>query len=159
MKISFGKLSLILVVALAISMFFGLPNYLRYQIEKRFGEPHTFFYGTNLGVMADDFNEYLEELSLDDYTEPMDFEVSKVTGNTEVYLYGRFVNSADPLVVILNDNVVYNGHPSSEISDFWGRFYIEKYYVVKLDDFIKTGTNKIIISTGNEKQQYVINSR
>ncbi|WP_199614414.1 hypothetical protein [Paenibacillus alkalitolerans] len=148
-------IGIIVIMAIVISFVFGVPHNIRYYFEKQFGEPHTFFWGTGLGVIVDKAGYYEDEINLDDTDSPI-INVSQYGKNFELFLYGRITNSNDPLVVILNDKVLYNGHPSRENGDIFGEYYIEKHYVVKLEGIKRNSNNKLIISTGNNSEKYNI---
>ncbi|MNB85009.1 hypothetical protein D3C75_318930 [compost metagenome] len=150
------KVISIIIAVLVIGVFLQIPNTLRYKIEKTFGDPNTFFYGINLGVMVDSLGAYDDEIFLDDEpTATIDYS-QYGTQKVELFLYGRFVNSADPLVAILNDKVIYNDNPSKEMSNFYSRYYIEKHFVIDLNDGIKEGQNKLVITTGRANKQFSI---
>lgn len=152
------NLFIIAIVLIVVFTFFGIPNYLRYHYEKNFGSPLTFFYGTNLGIIIGDNNYYEDEINLDDI-QSHKVDLSKYNSEeVEFYIYGRFVNSAERLVVTLNDKVVYNGKASNEMSNFHSRYYIEKHYVVKLQDFNRRGYNKIVVSTGSANEIFTFDS-
>lgn len=73
----------------------------------------------------------------------------------DVFLYGRYANSADPLIVVLNE-VVYNGQSESKLSNFYSKNYINKHFVINITKFIKEGENRLVISTGNVTERYAL---
>jgi hypothetical protein len=159
------KIIYTLLAIVFLGFMFGWFSNIRYTIEKRFGDPSSFLYGVTIGVRYDDgLPGYDEEILLDDNDHPViDFsnhlkKAKEYNANVDVFVYGSFVNSNDPLVVLLNNKVIYNGHPSREVSNFYDEYYINKYFVVELIDFIDIGENTLIISTGNTTESYTINT-
>lgn len=144
-----------IIAALIISTLLQVPNYLRYQIESALGNPKTYFYGMNMGIMLNDVGGgYDEEINLDELSN-VSIDLTKyIDDKVDIFLYGRYVNSADPLVVILNDKVIYNGQPQSTMSDFYASDYIKKHFVVKLTESIQKGENKLLVSTGEASESY-----
>ena len=150
-----GKIITILIIFILVLYTLGFPNYLRYKIENRFSEPNTYFYGVTFAIMVDHGYGYDAEFDLFDGSIVEKFP----DGDKEYYIYGKFINSAEPLVVVVNDKVVYNGHPSSELLNFYEDEYIKKNFVVKLKNFYRYGENKVILSTGNVNKVYFIKSK
>ncbi|MDN4086028.1 hypothetical protein [Paenibacillus polymyxa] len=149
------KFFLSLFIVLIILVVLQVPNYIRYQFDKNFGDPHTFFYDVGIGVLLDETNNYYEEeIDLDDQNK-ISIDVSQYKKRkADLYIYGRYINSAEPLVVVLNDIVIYNDKPENESVDFYSRYYFKKYFVVKLSEAVKKGENKLVISTGNATKNY-----
>ncbi|MGM1044774.1 MAG: hypothetical protein ACQEXX_01370 [Bacillota bacterium] len=147
-----------ILAILIVSVILQFPNYLRYKLESAFGDPHTYFYGMNLGVMLNEVGGgYDEEINLDEQ-DNVTIDLAKFSGNkVDLFLYGRYVNSADPLVVILNDKVIYNGQPQSEMSNFYSSDYINKHFVIKLSESIQEGENRLVVSTGKATEKYDLN--
>jgi|GEM_PF-6174557 len=129
-----------IIAVLIISTLLQVPNYLRYQIESTLGNPQTYFYGMNMGIMLNDVGGgYDEEINLDELFN-VSIDLTKYSDEkVDLFLYGRYVNSADPLVVILNDKIIYNGQPQSTLSNFYASDYIKKHFVVKLSESIQKG--------------------
>lgn len=146
-----------IIAILFVSVLLQLPNNLRYKVENDFGDSHTFFYGINLGIMINDVgNGYDEEVNLDDQANPM-VDLTKYRGDkVDMFIYGRYVNSADPLLVVLNDKVLYNDHPQREMAQFYSEYYIKKHFVVNLTEALKNGRNNLLISTGKVTEKYVL---
>ncbi len=43
----------------------------------------------------------------------------------DLYIYDGYINSVEPFVVVLNDNVIYNDKPESEPANFYLRYYLK----------------------------------
>ncbi|OAB45996.1 hypothetical protein [Paenibacillus glacialis] len=145
------------IAILIVSVILQVPNYLRYEIEDMFGNPQTHFNYINLGVTLNEVGGgYEEEINLEEQTK-VNIDLAKFSGNkADLFLYGRYVNSADPLIVVLNE-VIYNGQPQSEMSNFYSSDYINKHFVIKLTEFLQEGENRLVINTGNYTKKYDIN--
>jgi len=154
-----AKIIIGLLVVVFILFFLGVPSNIRYYFEKRFGDPHTFFYDVNLAIKLKGNNYYTDEFYLDDNPR-LRIDISPYQkSEIEMFLYGGYTNSADPLIVILNDKVIFNGHGTTySRANFYGRIYITKRFVVELEGFNLNGTNKIIVSTGNANETYFIDT-
>ncbi|PJN48807.1 hypothetical protein PAEAM_56690 [Paenibacillus sp. GM1FR] len=146
-----------IIAILIVSFLLQLPNNLRYKVENVFGNSHTFFYGMNLGIMIDDVGGgYDEEVNLDDQANPT-VDLTKYRGDkVDMFIYGRYVNSAEPLLVVLNDKVLYNDQPQREMAQFYSKYYIKKHFVVNLTETLKNGRNNLLISTGKVTEKYVL---
>lgn len=145
----------IILAVLIVAIILQVPNNLRYKLESAFGNPHTYFYGMGVGVLLNEAGGgYDEEFNLDEQPN-VEVDLSQYSSNkVDLFIYGKYVNSADPLVVILNDKVIYNGQPEKEMANFYSRTYIKKHFVVKLTDAIQNGDNKLVVSTGRVTKQY-----
>uniref|UniRef100_UPI001BABCE7B hypothetical protein n=1 Tax=Paenibacillus sp. Marseille-Q4541 TaxID=2831522 RepID=UPI001BABCE7B len=143
------------VIMIVVLIVFQVPNNIRYQYEKRFGDLNTFFYGVGIGVMLGQTNYYEEEVNLDE-TNEVSIDIDNSNRETNLYIYGKFVNSPEPLVVVLNDKVIYNGKAENKNADFYKRYYIEKQFVVQLNEALTEGSNKLIVSSGLASESYLI---
>lgn len=145
----------ILGVLLFVLLFPGCSNNLRYKFEKTFGNPHSFFYGLGLGIAKGNHqNYYDDEFNMDDHK-----SISFNLGTSHVTVYGKVINSADPLIVILNQKVIYNGGMSnSDVPGFWNHFYINKYFAVPLEN-VSAGMNELILTSGNASEKIMIDAR
>lgn len=146
-----------LIATLIVLILFQVPNHLRYEIEDIIGNPQTYFYDVKMGVMLDDVEGgHDEEINLDEHAN-ISINLAKYSKDkVNIFLYGKYVNSADPLVVVLNE-VAYNGQPEGKISNFYSSNYINKHFVINLTKFIKEGENWLVISTGNVTERYDLN--
>lgn len=151
------KLTILFVILIWIN-FTPIPTNTRYEIEKATGTLDSFFYSCGVGVkdMPKDMQYYDEEQEYID-NETIMLNISKYSKPT-VYLYGRIVNSAAPLSVICNGNVVdYEKHLSnSNLPMFWKHIYLDKYFVVELTNIKENSTNEIIITSGVASEKYYI---
>ena len=147
---------------------FIIPNFLnnvRYRFEKTFGEPITFFYGLGIGVRnygytgSDDFL-YDENHPFDEYYQLDDIEEVSINLSNfvdgEVILNGRVINSADPLIVLFNDKVIYDNKMSGYVQSFWDDYYLEKHFRIKLENIMRNSMNEITITTGNAVKKFKI---
>ncbi|OAB32712.1 hypothetical protein PMSD_17230 [Paenibacillus macquariensis subsp. defensor] len=146
------------IVILIVLVILQVPNYLRYEIEDMFGNPQTHFNYINLGITLNEvgggYGE--DEINLEEQTK-VNIDLAKFSGNkADLFLYGRYVNSVDPLIVVLNE-VIYNGQPQSEMSNFYSSDYINKHFVIKLTEFLQEGENRLVINTGNYTKRYDLN--
>lgn len=145
-----------MLAVLIFSIILQVPNYLRYELEDMFGDPGTYFYDVNIGVMIDSVGGYDEEFDLDEQ-ENISIDLSKYEGQqVKLFLYGRYANSADPLVVVL-DEVAYNGQPEREFSNFYSSNYIKKCFLIDITEYTKEGTNRLVLSTGKVTERYDLN--
>lgn len=146
-----------LIATLIVLILLQVPNHLRYEIEDIIGNPQTYFYDVKMGVMLDDVEGgYDEEINLDEHAN-VSINLAKYNKDkVNVFIYGKYVNSADPLVVVLNE-VAYNGQPEGKLSNFYSSNYINKHFVINLTKFIKEGENRLVISTGNVTERYDLN--
>ncbi|GAA0849330.1 hypothetical protein ABER99_21500 [Paenibacillus glucanolyticus] len=147
-----------IIAVLIVAIILQVPNNLRYKLENAFGDPYTNFYGVYLGVMLNEIGGgYEEEISLDDQYK-VDIDLAKYSGHkVDLFLYGRYVNSSDPLVIILNGKVIYNGQPEKEAANFYSKNYIKKHFVVDLTGSIQENKNKLMVTTGNATEEYELN--
>ncbi|KJB84716.1 hypothetical protein AZ66_29250 [Paenibacillus sp. E194] len=146
-----GGILAVLIVAIILQV----PNNLRYKLESTFGNPHTYFYSVGVGMLLNEVGgAYDEEFSLDEQPSAHINLSQHSSSKVDLYLYGKYVNSADPLVVILNDKVIYNGQPEKEMVSFYSTDYIKKHFIVKLSVAIRNGNNKLVVSTGEATKQY-----
>ncbi|MEW9672394.1 hypothetical protein [Ammoniphilus sp. 3BR4] len=143
-----GYFIILLFGFVPLSLMFGLPNYMRYEAEKTFSEPHSFFYGTGIGIQKtqEPQNYYDKEYEMDDLEEIR----LDLSNSEDITLYGKVSNSADPLIVILNNEVIYNGDMSnSDIPNVWDEFYLDKYFAIDIDKVKEKSVNQITMTSGN----------
>ncbi|QWU14287.1 hypothetical protein SAMN04487895_101585 [Paenibacillus sophorae] len=154
------KIFICIIALVTVLIFFQVPNNLRYKIEKKFGEPNTFFYSVGLGIIKQgEGGAYDEEFELDDQNN-ISIDTSMYSDKTrEFYIYGKYVNSSDPLVIVVNDKVIYNKKPQNDMANFYSHIYIKRHFVVNLTKSISQGNNKVILSTGKVTKNYIINSK
>lgn len=148
----------IIIIILAILLFPGVLNSIRYEIESRLGIAQTFIAPIALGVYDPESSdgEYFEEVSLLDDLEYSDvigqfahFRTSDYQQELEFYIYGYVINSNEPLIVILNDEVIFNKKLSSyEIPKFWEKYYLDKNFVVELKPIAVGKLNKVVFVCG-----------
>lgn len=152
-----AKIIVGLIVLLLLLIWYGVPSNIRYAYEKRFGNPNTIIYSVGLGLMVDNY-QYGEEYYLYD-TQNITIDLSGyLKKDIAMYIFGRYANSNDPLIVILNDRVIYNKKGKRLYEGMFYDFrYINRHFVIKLDGFNFNGTNKIVLSTGNTSKTYIVN--
>lgn len=151
-----SKIIIGIVVVLFFLFLFGVPNNIRYYYEKRFDNPETFFSGVHFAVMLDNKGYYEDEYPVDDYPK-IAIDLSKYQSNdVKLYMYGRYVNSADPLKITVNGKEVERIQVTRNKADLFDRYYIKKSFVVHFKDGIQLGENEIIITTGNAANRYVV---
>ena len=80
-------LYIILGVLIIIVFFPGLKNEIRYNFEKTFGKPLTFFYSCGIGVMNGEHNYYDDEYQIDD--------VDEIKVNLTKYVKQKFIYMAN----------------------------------------------------------------
>jgi hypothetical protein len=156
--VTLTSIFVILLLALAILQFLSaltLPNIARYHIEKAFGTPHTFFYLCGLGIMQKDKSWYVDEQNFYDDTS-LNVNITKYK-DSKLYLFGRFVNSSDQLIVSLNGTILQKTDIQNDgsLKYFWEYHYLEKSFVVELP--YKIGKNELILITGNCQERLFIN--
>jgi hypothetical protein len=134
-----------------ISLF--IPNFLnniRYKTESTFRIPNSFFYSVGIGLQktTEPQNYYDKEYELDDI-DIITINLSHFN-KSQVTIYGKVANSADPLKVILNEKVIYNSKMSnSSVESFWKEYYLDKFFAVELSELESNKENEIILTSGN----------
>lgn len=146
-------------VLLLIYLAFIIPDFsnnIRYKLETAFGEPDSFFSGTSLGIKVEDFQGYLEEYIFDDFQNKLTIEPYYFPED-KFFIYGSVVNSSEKLKVIVNNQVIHNKKMSySSSENFWGEYYLDRYFVVEVTNLKESYENEIILISGNAVEKLTI---
>lgn len=158
-QVNVKKVIIYSIIAIVFSIIFmpHVSGIIRYKIESVFGDPNSFFYGVGLGIDTDGFQYYEEEYRLDDYLNELTIDPYYLHEG-ELTIYGRVTNSAEPLKILVNEEVIYDGKMSPGSSDgIWHKYYLETYFAIGLDQLEENKKNEIILISGGAVEKIIIN--
>lgn len=158
-QVSAKKIIIFSIITLLFSIIFipDISGVIRYKIESVFGDPNSFFYGVGLGIDTDGFQYYEVEYRLDDYLNELTIDPYYLHEG-DLTIYGSVTNSAEPLKILVNEEVIYDGKMSSGSSDgIWHKYYLENYFAIGLDKLEENKNNEIILISGSAVEKIIIN--